>query len=199
MFIVKAEKVISSVTQTEKMTSGSKNVYVVKFEFSEEWQYLERTAVFRSGQKIINILLDEENKCMVPWEVMTTKGVGVDVGVFGTRDGEVVMPTTWSSMGTMLEGVVTGVEPSEPTPDVYQQLLSRLKRIEDSIGVEGGPITPGPGTETPGGVNFSVGDGLSLDDNDVLSVKTPVNRIVTQAEFDLLSEAEQTTGLWIIK
>lgn len=189
MFIVRADKVISSVTQTEKMTSGSQNVYVVQFEFSDEWQYLERTAVFRRGDTIINILLDDDNHCMVPWEVMTTKGANVDVGVFGVRDGDVVMPTTWASMGSMLEGVITGKDLTPPTPDVYQQILARLKKVEDALGVGGGT----------GGVNFTVDQTLTLDENDILSVTKPVQRVVTQAEYDLLPEVDKMTGFWVIR
>lgn len=42
-----------------------------------------------------------------------------------------------------------------------------------------------------------VGDGLSKE-GDTLSVTTPVQGIVTQAEFDALPEAQQSKGLYVI-
>lgn len=142
MFIVKVDKVISGITQNEPITSGSQNVYVTMFEFSDEWNYLERTAVFRSTvvdndgttkEVIIDVLLDDENRCMIPWEVMTIAGAEVFVGVYGVRDGNVILPTVWASMGNLLRGVVTGRDPLPPTPDIYVQLLTRIQKLEDLL------------------------------------------------------------------
>lgn len=129
MFVVEVAKVITKITQDEPMTSGSQNVYVTQFEFSDEWDILTKVAVFRAGDTVINILLGEENRCMIPWEVLTTPNAVVDVGVFGTYEGNVVLPTIWKSMGALLEGVLTGIEGMEPTPDVYQQILSEYTDI----------------------------------------------------------------------
>lgn len=135
MFLVEVDKVITNITQVEQMTSGSQNVYVVNFKFSNEWAFLKRTAVFRQGETIVNILLDDDNRCMIPWEVMQTPFVEVEVGVFGVKGDDVVLPTVWASMGSMLQGVITGEEPLEPpTPSVYEQLLSKWTTIEEQIG-----------------------------------------------------------------
>lgn len=145
MFLVQVNKNQISIRQTEPMTTGSQNVYVMEFRFSDEWTTLEKTVVFQaqlsgSNQEtrevnvIYNILLDKSNRCMIPWEVLTTKNANVRFGVFGTMDDNVILPTVWASAGTMLEGVPTnGVSPEPPTPDVYQQLLTRLRKIEDVI------------------------------------------------------------------
>lgn len=133
MFIVDVNKNIVKISQTEYVTSGSRNVYVTRFNLSEEWDALEATAVFRSGQLIINILLDETRECMIPWEVMTDPDADIYVGVFGTMEGDVVLPTIWGKMQTTLLGVVTGLPASPPTPDVYQQIVARLKKMQQQI------------------------------------------------------------------
>lgn len=100
MFIVTCQKNQAKVTQTEPITSGSQNVYVVQFRLSEEWDSLVATAVFMAGNRtIVNVLLDEDRECMIPWEVMQTAGEQVMVGVFGTMNGNVVLPTIWANMG----------------------------------------------------------------------------------------------------
>lgn len=147
MFAVKVDKNIASIVEKEQITSGSQNVYVTQFEFSDEWQYLERTARFRGGDKVIDILLDNTNKCMIPWEVMTKAKVTVEVGAYGVKDGNVVLPTVWASMPIVLQSVLgedDSAWPSEPTPDVYQQILARLGDLEDKI-AEGGTGGGGSG------------------------------------------------------
>lgn len=134
MFVVNVDKVITSVQQTEEMTSGSKNIFVVNFNFSKEWLYLQRTAVFRANETVINVLLDDDNRCMIPWEVMVDPSIDVEVGCFGVKDDVVVMPTTWANIGTLLVGVTTGLDMGKPTPDVYQQLLSRLDSVTYEFG-----------------------------------------------------------------
>ncbi len=147
MFQLKVQKNIAILTLQEKMTSGSQDVYVVEFLFSDEWAYLERTAVFKSGETIVNVLLDEENRCMIPWEVLVDYGNMISVGVFGTKDGHVVLPTIWAKTDAILEGVTTGDLPKDPTPDVYQQLLARLSQIEEQIAT---PYTFGHGFKQEG-------------------------------------------------
>lgn len=170
MFLVEVDKVITNITQVEQMTSGSQNVYVVNFKFSNEWAFLKRTAVFRQGETIVNILLDDDNRCMIPWEVMQTPFVEVEVGVFGVKGDDVVLPTVWASMGSMLQGVITGEEPLEPpTPSVYEQLLLKWTTIEEQI--ESGALS-GPQGESA--YDIAVKDGFKGTEEEWLaSLKGP--------------------------
>lgn len=116
------------------MTSGSSNVYVVRFEFSKEWEGLTKTAVFRAtgggleNPVTVSVLLDDSNECMVPWEVLANPGSQVFFGAYGLLGKNVVLPTVWLSQGVVLEGVISteGTPAGEPTPDIYQQLLDKI-------------------------------------------------------------------------
>lgn len=114
MFSFTVQKNKISVTQTETMTSGSVNVYLAKFEFSEDWSDLDKIAVFRSGSTVVDILLPENGECMVPWTVLTSPKA-IYVGVYGTHGNDIVLPTNWASMGTIIEGVKPGFESESPT------------------------------------------------------------------------------------
>ena len=46
-------------------------------------------------------------------------------GVFGTSD-EVALPTTWASLGVILDGASLGEDARPPTPDLWEQLLSQV-------------------------------------------------------------------------
>ena len=55
-----------TVRERELLTSGSVNTYQVLFEFSPDWDGLERTAVFRSGKKSVSVLLGADGECKIP-------------------------------------------------------------------------------------------------------------------------------------
>lgn len=133
MFVMNVDKNIATISRTEPMTSGSSKVYLVEFYFSPEWEDLQRVAVFRSGETIVDVLLDDSNICFMPWEVMADYNVPVDFGVYGTKNGDVVLPTIWATTELILEGVVTGAEAQPPSPSLYQQLLDKLD-ILDNLG-----------------------------------------------------------------
>lgn len=133
MFLANVTKNQISVESTEPITSGSVNVYLVRFLFSEEWDGLSKVAVFRTGETIINVLLDDDCMCFIPWEVMVEYGTPIDFGVYGTVGTDVVLPTIWTTTAVILEGVITGIEQMEPTPGIYQQIMAKLEKIQTDI------------------------------------------------------------------
>ena len=155
MFILQANKTQLTVRQREPVTSGSANVYTVRFEFSPDWDNLSRTAVFKAGTESRSMLLGPDNQCEIPWEVLTTGGKQLEVGVYGTQGGDVVLPTIWANLGKIAEGVTTGEEAKPPTPDVYQQIMAAAQeavetaksvRNDADAGAFDGP--PGPQGDT---------------------------------------------------
>lgn len=127
--------------KSELMTSGSLNVYPIQFMFSSEWSYLEKVAVFatdmtKDGPKenpIYNQLIDDNNRCFIPWEVNLVHSQHVYVGVFGTLNGEVVLPTIWADLGNVSLGVITGIEIEPPTPTLYEQMLAKLGELRSLV------------------------------------------------------------------
>ena len=124
MFILYADKNKRTVRRREAVTSGSVNAYTVRFEFSPEWDGMERVAVFRAGKESRSVRLGEGGECSVPWEVLSSHGVLLLAGVHGTRGGEIVLPTGWVSLGAVLEGVTVGEYAQPPTPDLWEQELA---------------------------------------------------------------------------
>ena len=104
MFILNAERSGLTVLQKEPVTSGSGEVYRVRFQFSRHWEDLKATAVFRAGDTSVTVLLDKSGVCRIPWKVLTTPGVQLQAGVYGTKAGSVVRPTLWAGLGTIQEG-----------------------------------------------------------------------------------------------
>ncbi len=139
MFCLCADKNLLSVNRRELLTSGSANVYYVRFKFSADWEGLNKTVAFRAGEVCVSTLLDDNGVCVVPWEPLMIPGLRLEVGVYGTRDGEIILPTLWASLGIIRQGVGSGTIPV-PTPGIYDQLLKRLEEKGDGLSYEAGTL-----------------------------------------------------------
>lgn len=159
MFELYADKNRLTLRERETMTSGSVNVYQVRFRFSEDWEGLSRTACFRAGKEHVSVLLDESGQCAVPWETLWAPGVTLLAGVYGARDGEVVLPTVWAELGTVLAGVKPGSGAQAPTPGPYEQVLGRLEGKQDKLTGRPGQVVGFDGDGKPAAQDFSGGEG----------------------------------------
>lgn len=131
MFRLYAKKNILDVNQVETVTSGSVNVYQCQFQFDNAWDGLERTAVFQAGDESISILLDDTGICVVPWEVLQDAKRTLYAGVYGTKNGNVVLPTIWRNLGEIRQGVSPGDSAQPPTPSVYEQILAEIGNLDE--------------------------------------------------------------------
>ena len=109
---------ISFINKGVKIVANSKNYLKAHFNTkSDDWQR-PITAIFKSGDDIYNVLLDDNDECLVPWEVLENVD-SVSVSAFSGdlhTANKVVFNVTES-------GYEEGKTPGEPTPDVYQQLI----------------------------------------------------------------------------
>lgn len=124
MFTIYAKKNRLRVEEEEPLTSGSVNVYTVRFGFSGEWEGLTRTAVFKAAGDPVAVLLDDAGECVIPWEALAKPLVHLYAGVYGTKDGSVVLPTVWADLGTILPGAACGPNAHAPTPELWEQQLA---------------------------------------------------------------------------
>lgn len=134
MFYLHANKNNLAVSKVEKITSGSVGVNTVKFCFSKEWDGTAKTVLFKAKKEQISIILDENDTCKIPWEALKVPNAELFVGVYGTRGGDLVMPTIWAKLGTIREGATMDEEP-EPTPGIYDQLMNKIVETAEKIPV----------------------------------------------------------------
>ena len=100
------------------------NVYQVQFEFSEDWGGLTKTAVFEAGGESRSVLLNGGGLCTIPREVLAVPKRELRAGVYGSRGGDMVLPTVWANLGVILEGAAPGGELYPPTPELWEQALA---------------------------------------------------------------------------
>ncbi len=112
------------IERTDEMTvvADSRNYLYADFEFSPEWTGTV-TAVFKNEGVSYTAVLDSENKCAVPWEVITEGRFSVSC-FCGNR-----ITANRAYVEVLPSGYEEGETPAEPTPDVYEELV---ELFEDS-------------------------------------------------------------------
>lgn len=162
MFILYADKNKLTLRKREAVTSGSVNAYTARFEFSADWDSLQKTAVFRAGEDSVSVLVGDGGEVVIPWEVLQKPLHLLQVGVYGVSGENLILPAAWADLGVILEGTAPGENARPPTPGLWEQelagkadgldydglTLSLLsgEKVLDSVGIAGG--TGGEGGTT---------------------------------------------------
>ena len=105
------------------VASGSRNYVTARFiPITDDWSGIV-TAIF--GDYLV--VLDENLSCHVPYEVLKNKGqfsVSAFCGDLHTATAETVL--------VMQSGYRDGIEPGEPAPDVYSQIVSMVNEAVET-------------------------------------------------------------------
>lgn len=191
MFSLFAKKNVLAVNQREVVTSGSVNVYEVQFQFDSEWDGLEKTAVFRAGDCTVSTLLDETETCIIPWEVFQDAKRTLYAGVYGTKNGNTVLPTIWASLGEIKQGCEPGESTQPPTPSVYEQILAEIGNLDNLATSEKDSLVSAINElYYSGGGGGGTGNVSSPDINQIL--------VMDRGEYDTLPSKDKKT-LYLIR
>lgn len=118
------------------LASGGKKVVLIEFSFCPLWDGLTKTAVFcRKSEKAYHKVMDTDT-VEVPHEVLAVDGQ-FSFGVFGVDTKGMVRPTVMVSANVQ-KGAVSfdDVVPEDPTPDIYQQILSAYGGLSKAVALE---------------------------------------------------------------
>lgn len=188
MIYLSASKAQLIPKNNELLTSGAVQAFRVRFAFSSEWRDLIKTAVFRAGETSVSVLLDSMGICDIPWEVLEVPNQILYAGVYGIKDGEVVLPSVWASLGT----IQPGVEPPEikrvPTPSVYEKLLAEIGNLEDLKTADRNSLVAA--------INEIVG--TSGGGGNVSSAQINTIEVLDQSAYDAL-ESKNPSTLYLIR
>lgn len=169
---------VLTVSDRPVIASGGVEVDRVMFTFCEKWDGHVKTAVFyRTASEVYHVLLDEENTCVIPKEVLKSSGL-LHIGVFGVKDG-MTRPSSVLTYRVEVGAITEATAIPDPTPDIYTQLLTtignlaNLKTMDKSslVAAINEIFMTGGGGSGGGGTAFEVGHGLQMKDN-TLSVNS---------------------------
>lgn len=129
MIRLTADKNNLKVNNTELLTSGSLNVYFLQFTLSADWNDLRRIACFRIQGNIpsvgeneedpltaVDIELEDDLLCVLPFAMTRFAGPTVQVGIYGIEPDtcQVILPTMWTTIGTVKQGVKPSQQVDNP-------------------------------------------------------------------------------------
>lgn len=192
------------------LASGGRNEDEIEFSFCALWDGFEKAAVFYRDKENIYHAAVSENRCIIPHEVLADGG-WMHFGVFGVK-GDITR-TSEIMRYRVTEGAITeGTAPSDPTPDIYAQMLDSLADLSNRVGalekiggVDGEIdlsdyalksdipepyVLPTASAEIMGGVK--IGGGLSIDENGVLKTSAPIF-IIEEPEDTSAYDGEEAT------
>lgn len=119
---------ILKLVKNQIVTTGSENEDKIVFTFSDDWNGYKKTAVFQADGRSYYVLLDDDNTATIPTEAIRERGK-IKIGVFGVNDIAVKTSTLLQYM--IVEGALSLENPiSEPTPDIYTQLLREIDALD---------------------------------------------------------------------
>ena len=145
-------------TDQNCLASGSRNYVYAKFDLlTNDWA-APITAVFGN----YSVILDSENQCLVPWEVLASPGT-FSVSAFCAD----LHTATCTPVTVHPSGYIEGQTPQPPTPSVYAELTDMVQQAVDTAnsvkqradagefdGAQGEPGPQGPKGQD-GTVSFS--------------------------------------------
>lgn len=108
-----------------KKVVGDNTDYLAKFIFDDEWNGKIKTARFINNDKYVDVILDENDSCHIPIEVM--KSGNMNVGVYA-GNLTTTTPVKVKITASILEE--DGL-PADPTPDVYSQVITIVENIRE--------------------------------------------------------------------
>lgn len=139
MITLYADKNDLTVQTKELLTSGAVNVNKCHFDFSDDWDKLEKTILFRTRNASIASILDDEGNVNIPPEVLSTPYLELSVGVYGTDGNTSVLPTIWASLGIIANGVNPGA--TQPGASIFDMLLTEIAKKGDGLKYENGTLS----------------------------------------------------------
>ena len=116
---------VLTVVNTPVIASGGREENSVAFNFCSAWDGFSRIAVFwRDPAEPYSVVLNDEDTGVVPWEVLGDEGVFF-FGVYGLNADGVRRTSQILRYRVDKGAYVEGAEPSDPTQELWEQLLAR--------------------------------------------------------------------------
>lgn len=127
------------ITRGEHIIAGGIHANDVEFRFPADdttWQGMALIGCFESNLGQWCQLLDENNCCVIPWEVIAkgSEGSSLKIGLYGADENDVgliVRSTVWATAPFRILPGPDATPSQDPTPSLYQQMLTATALVAD--------------------------------------------------------------------
>ena len=120
-------------TTRGKIVADSQGYLGAKFLFTDDWNGTIKIAQFKRDSLFYNILLDANNECTVPWEVLVDEGIFI-ANVFGNNpqnSANRIITVNPVEVHVEKSGLTAGELPSNPTIGIDGQVLYEIYRYAE--------------------------------------------------------------------
>ena len=123
---------VLKITEAPVVAAGGLNEVSVEFSFCQKWDGFVKTATFyRDEEEVYYAILDENDTCIVPWEVCFEAGTFY-FGVFGEKD--TIRRTSNVVRYKVKKGAITSdMMPSDPTPGLYDKIAEEVAKMKEEV------------------------------------------------------------------
>lgn len=128
MILVVDNQSIRPYNREEIVAESSVEFVPVEFRLSEEWDGYLVHAQFAQDANVYTVLLDENNSCKLPAEIIAGE---VEISVFGYVEGKPNRGTSVPYVQSIRRSGFTSDSEAQipPTPDLYAQLIERFSKL----------------------------------------------------------------------
>lgn len=173
------------ITEAPVIASGGQSETNIIFSFCEKWDGFAKTAIFyRDEEEVYYCVLDDNNACVVPWEVCYESGTFY-IGVFGEKD--IARRTSTVARYKVKRGALTdGLYPSNPTLDVYNQIIDAVNNVkEESLRITEQELTEEEKTQVRENIGAASVDEIGSGDAVLFSEQTLTSEQKSQARANV--------------
>ena len=115
------------------LAAGDVQATRIQWTFCDAWRGYMKTALFsrkKKGGKIFPMII-QNDECLIPREVLNDRG-RFYISVIGDKDG-IRLTSNMLEYEVNPSLAASEILPSDPTPDVYAQIMNMLNRKADNI------------------------------------------------------------------
>lgn len=136
IYLVASDQTLTA-AQQPKIAAGNKKSVTLHVDFSSNWDGYGKSAVFYTEKnKTPYECVLSDGECLVPVEVLANPGM-VFIGVRGVNSDDNSVKVATLVRYRIVDGAPEGEGiPIEPTPDVYQQLLTAYGKADEAVATE---------------------------------------------------------------
>lgn len=111
-----------------KIIGNTNNVYVCHFDVPVEWDGLILGATFKRDRFTYNVLLDKDNYCGIPTEILKDyNNTSFEVALYGI-DSDATITTTICEI-PVIQGTPFFSASANITPSIYEQIMHKISEI----------------------------------------------------------------------
>lgn len=121
---ISVNKQVLTITKSHTFVADTQNIYTASFTFDEEWEGFAKTVIFQNGNLIHFAILNEENKCTIPADVI--KSGYLNIGIQGNKENQIITTKKADRINVYESGGSMNMIPEPFEQSEFDRLMDEL-------------------------------------------------------------------------